>query len=107
MKEKSIKLSPKHGVNPSLIKCPICGKEYGVALFGRLKGDVEAPKEVTGEPCDDCQKKFVSVIEIGEDGPTGRIVAVPREAIAIEVKGHYVRMLKEEFEKIFCNTKTE
>lgn len=36
---KSIKLSPKHGVNPSVTHCECCGKEIGVALFGRLKGD--------------------------------------------------------------------
>lgn len=33
----SIKLSPNHGLNPSIIICPICGKDVSIALFGRLK----------------------------------------------------------------------
>lgn len=56
-KEKSIRLSPKHGVNPALTHCPICGKAMGVALFGRLEGDKEAPHDVADpEPCDECQE---------------------------------------------------
>ena len=34
-----ITLSKNHGLNPSMIKCFICGKEHSIALFGRLKGD--------------------------------------------------------------------
>ena len=61
-------LSEKHGVNPSLILCPYCGKETGIALFGKLKGDKEAPRSVVGNDlCDECKKKvddgFVLVIE--------------------------------------------
>lgn len=36
---KNIRLSEKHGVNPSIIVCPICDKETGIALLGKLKGD--------------------------------------------------------------------
>lgn len=51
-------MSKKHGVNPSLMLCPYCGKETGIALFGKLKGDKEAPKNVIGNGlCDDCKKK--------------------------------------------------
>ena len=42
----TIELSPKHGVNPSILHCECCGKDYGLALLCKLKGDVEAPKDV-------------------------------------------------------------
>ena len=51
-----ITLSPKHGVNPSVGLCFFCQKPKEVLLFGRLKGDAQAPHEVTAnmEPCDEC-----------------------------------------------------
>lgn len=42
---KNIILSEKHEVNPSITVCPICGKEIGIALLGKLKGDEEAPRK--------------------------------------------------------------
>ena len=56
----SIPVSPKHGVNPSLTVCFFCGEATGIALMGRLKGDVEAPQYVLTdyEPCDKCKKMF-------------------------------------------------
>ena len=50
----SIKISPKYGVNPSLINCFFCGESKGIALMGKLKNDAEAPKEcvMDYEPCD-------------------------------------------------------
>ena len=86
-----IKLSPKHGLNPTVLHCPICGKETGVGLLGRLKGDVEAPRDMQDpRPCADCQKvldqggRFVIEVRDGEDGKenpyrTGRIVGVTTE----------------------------
>lgn len=72
-KDKSIPLSPKHGVNPSLIKCFWCGKDKGVALLGKLKGDAEAPREIVPdpEPCDACKAtmaKGVTLLEVSDDG---------------------------------------
>lgn len=56
---KGIRLSEKHGVNPSLECCLLCGKEMGIVLFGKLRGDAEAPKQVcTGSICDDCKKEL-------------------------------------------------
>ena len=90
MSKGSIKLSPKHGVNPSVTRCVCCGKDYGVALLGKLKGDAEAPRDVAMGLCDDCQKvidqKGLMVIEVrdGESGKnpyrTGRIVGISKEA---------------------------
>lgn len=66
---KSIKLSEKHGVNPSMQVCFWCGEVIGVALMGRLKGDVEAPREVVLDYslCDKCKEKektFIHLIEV-------------------------------------------
>ena len=64
---KSIKLSKKHGVNPTIPICFWCGKEKNeVALLGELKGDAEAPKHVIVdyEPCDKCKELFSKGIQI-------------------------------------------
>lgn len=87
---RSIKLSPKHGVNPSVTHCECCGKEIGVALFGKLKGDAEAPRNVFMGLCDNCQKVIdangLMIIEV-RDGKTsknpyrtGRIVGITKDA---------------------------
>lgn len=89
-KKDSILLSPKHGVNPSVTHCECCGKELGVALFGKLKGDEEAPRDVYMGLCDDCQKVVdadgLMIIEVrdGESGKnpyrTGRLVGITKDA---------------------------
>lgn len=87
-----ITLSKKHGVNPSITHCFICGKETGIALLGKLKGDAEAPRDIYDGLCDECQKvvddgnKFVIEIKDGETDTknpyrTGRYVAVKGEAL--------------------------
>ena len=93
MKKKhkdSITLSKKHGVNPSVLRCECCGKDYGVTLLGKLKGDAEAPREIFQGLCDDCKKVIeqdgLMIIEVrdGEKSPnpyrTGRIVGITKEA---------------------------
>ena len=88
----SIILSPKHGVNPSILHCQCCGKEYGIGLAGRLKDDAEAPKDVMYGFCNDCQKVIdqggVMIVEVadgeGEKNPknpyrTGRIVGCSKQ----------------------------
>ena len=109
----SIILSPKHGANPSIDCCFICGKDVAVVLFGKLKNDKEAPKKCcTGQLCDDCKKQLethVAVFEVTNDSNpkrTGRMVFLPKEAIAIENKG-ICYMLKEEFVKLFNNKENE
>lgn len=53
----TIRLSPRHGVNPSLDCCFFCMKPKGLALFGQLRGDQEAPRHVVTdhEPCNECK----------------------------------------------------
>ena len=69
----SIRLSEKHGLNPSLEVCFWCGKDRGVAICGRLKGDAEAPRRIVCslEPCPECKKAFeegVHIVEVTADG---------------------------------------
>ena len=89
-KKDSILLSPKYGVNPSITHCECCGKEIGIALLGRLKGDAEAPKDIAMGLCDDCQSVIdqdgLIVIEAYNNGEgkkperTGRMVGITKEA---------------------------
>lgn len=46
--------------------CLVCGKEEGIALFGRLPGDKAAPKNTpSAAPCPDCQKTLEGYKEKG------------------------------------------
>lgn len=71
----SIRVSEKHGVNPSIEVCYLCGEDKGLILFGRMKGDEQAPHRVciNKEPCDKCKdymKQGVILIEV-RDGESG------------------------------------
>ena len=87
---RKITLSKKHGVNPSITHCECCGKEIGIALLGKLKGDVEAPRDIYMGLCDDCKnvidQKGLMIIEVrdGESGKnpyrTGRLVGITKDA---------------------------
>lgn len=68
----SIKISPKHGVNPMVPKCFFCLEDKNeVVLAGRLPGDAEAPHGAVIDrvPCDRCREVmaagvlFISVDE--------------------------------------------
>lgn len=96
-----IPVSPKHGVNPSLIQCYLCGESKGVALLGKLKGDVEAPRHVCldKEPCDTCKEHMkTGVILIGvlgtfnpkyDDEPyrTGEFLVVTEDFVKRNITG--------------------
>lgn len=97
-----LRLSKKHGVNPSVSICFWCGKDDAVILCGRLKGDVEAPRSCvfSYDPCPECKEQFsqgVWIIEAStepttrgaqeiQEGvyPTGRMVVVTEEFVTRE-----------------------
>ena len=95
-KKNSIRISPEHGVNPSITVCSFCGKDKGLAMLGKLKGDAKAPKRAIYDytPCEECQKKLdtgVGIIEVTrtnnqtlpiQEGawPTGRWCVISKEA---------------------------
>lgn len=64
----SIKLSPEHGVNPTIPVCFWCGKEKNeVALMGQIdKEDSAAPRKVivNYEPCDECKEFFSKGVHV-------------------------------------------
>ena len=100
----SIKLSKKHGVNPTLLICPICKKDVGIGLLGRLKGDAEAPRQMYGELCDDCKKEYTVIIEVDSETnkkPTGKFCFVRKENL-LEPYNEYEKLVmgKEEFNKL-------
>ena len=117
-KEKSIILSEKYGVNPSVTHCECCGKSIGVVMFGRLKGDVEAPKDVYMGLCDSCQSVVdqdgLLIIEVrdGETGNnpyrTGRITGITKDAkerMFHDISGNMAYMEHEMFQHIFGDVK--
>lgn len=97
----SIRVSDKHGVNPSIECCLFCKKETGIVLFGKLtaseakamfgaehvresdQNDVKAPRAIFGlTPCEGCEvfekhsKDGVFLVECIGDVPTGSFVAI-------------------------------
>ena len=120
---KSIKLSPKHGLNPTIPVCFFCGNEKNeIALLGKIdREDSEAPRKLVMdfEPCDECKAKFaegVLLIEvtstpeyvgmpIQKDAyPTGRFVVVKPEALNGDFKaGSKALVHKKDFIALFGN----
>lgn len=102
---KNIRLSEKHGVNPSITICPICGKETGIALLGKLKGDKEAPMRILSDPCDDCISKLgddkICILAINDQGYGKKAIIIERSALNIPVKGYMILMKENEFDKVF------
>lgn len=84
-----IRLSEKHGVNPALGVCYLCGENNGeVLLLGRLPGDAEAPRKVvSGHPCKRCEEALKVGCALWESTSpdsadrTGRVCVVKDEAI--------------------------
>lgn len=64
MPKGDIKISPKHGLNPSLDLCLFCGESKGVAILGRLKDDAEAPRQAIfdHDPCNKCRELMETMI---------------------------------------------
>ena len=65
----SIRLSEKHGVNPTMGVCFWCGEEDGtIALLGRLPNDREAGRHMVlnYDPCDSCAGQWERGIALFE-----------------------------------------
>lgn len=117
----NIILSKKHGLNPSVTHCFCCGRDIGIALFGKLKDDIEAPRDIYDtEPCDDCEaamkigRIFIEVENVPINTKkkpirTGRIVGVKEEAAINLVpklkdeKARIAYMEVDTFELVFGN----
>jgi len=71
----SLRISEKHGVNPSLGLCFYCQEAKEVVLLGLMKGDKKAPRMATynTEPCSKCNELMeqgVTLISV-RDGDEG------------------------------------
>jgi hypothetical protein len=109
-KSKSIKLSPKYGVNPSLSECFFCGKTKLLFMFGKIgkgKTDIEAPQHAIYdyEPCDDCKKLWEGktvVIGCVTEQPADKRSPIARSSNGnLYPTGSYVVMEREAVRKIF------
>ena len=118
---KSIKVSPKHGLNPTIPVCFFCGKDKNeIVLLGKIdREDSEAPMKMILDfkPCEECAKKFaegVLLIEVTDHPeyigmpiaenayPTGRYVVVKPEALNGDFKaGSKALVLKKDFMAMF------
>lgn len=97
-KKDTIKLSKKHGLQPTIPLCMYCGKAKNlIALLGaegdklaksmgRPDGDMPKTAYIPGDidPCDDCKSKAVMFVEV--DGSTnmkltGRYWGVKRDRL--------------------------
>ena len=112
----SLRLSKKYGVNPSILVCPVCGKDIGVALLG-ANGGKEAPRKITSmDLCDDCKQivkegnTFIFCVKQTKKGiqPTGAYIKVSNEYLAISIPPKGIAFMEEsEFNKCFNNNKNE
>ena len=97
-----IRLSEKHGVNPSLDTCFFCGEPKGIALFGKLKGDAEAPRHVllNYEPCEKCKAAMAlgtTIIAVSETDNGNRPIQDK-----LYPTGSWCVMRKEAAKELFC-----
>jgi hypothetical protein len=81
---RGIRVSEKHGVNPSMGVCFWCGGDDGtVLLVGRLPNDAEAPRKMIAsyEPCPTCHEQFakgITIMECNERGVEGQAPITPK-----------------------------
>ena len=109
----SIKLSDKHGGNPSLVICFWCGSKTGeIILTGRLSKDAESPKHMIAdykfcEKCDKLREGNATIIEVSTTPlerptiqhnvwPTGRFWVVKKDFMGLDKHIDSVGMVTEE-----------
>lgn len=111
MSKDSIKLSKKHGVNPTMCKCFFCGEVKSIALMGHIgdyrKGeDIQAPHEcvMDYEPCDKCienMNKGVTLIEVSTEAPDNRPPMKAQDGVEVYPLGRWCVITVEAVKRIF------
>ena len=111
----SIRLSEKHGVNPSMDVCFYCGEVTGIALMGKISTkdnhDVEAPRYCCSSvtPCDKCKEKYKDYVLMVEakssdpknPQPSGRWFALKKEVLNPVYRNSPVAfMLEQDFNQV-------
>lgn len=91
-KDRGIRVSEKHGVNPSIAVCWYCGDDTGeLILPDKLAGDAESPRRAVWhkEPCPKCQDHMrQGVILIG-------VNREPRKGEEPDRSGHFLVVREE------------
>lgn len=110
----SLRLSKEHGLNPSLLVCPLWGNDVGVALLG-ANGGKKAPYRMTSmDLCNDCKQKvkegntFILSAKQTPDGikPTGAYMLVPNDCLNVPIPPKGICFMEEsEFNKLVNNNK--
>lgn len=110
----SLRLSKKHGLNPSLLVCPICGKDVGIALLGANGGKKAPYQMISMELCDYCKQKvkegniFILSAKQTSDGIklTGAYMIIPNDYLNIPISSKGICFMEEsEFNKLVNNSK--
>ena len=71
----SLRISHKHGVNPTIPLCYFCGQPKNeIVLLGLLPNDAEAPRNlvIDYQPCEKCREMMelgVTLVEVTIDPP--------------------------------------
>lgn len=97
----SLEASEKHVTAPTVLTCPVCAEESGVAPPDRLANDREAPaRSLDHGPCEQCVKYMEQGIVLvsvrdGESGQnpyrTGRLCVVTKDFVEREIENEVVR----------------
>ncbi len=113
MARGDIRLSEKHGVNPSLGICFWCGEADTVVLLGKLPGDAQAPHKMIldYEPCPKCADQFalgIGIFECNEHGVEGQAPITPKgQHPILYPTGRLVVLKPDAVERIFDDGVTE
>ena len=109
----SLRLSKKYGLNPSLLVCPICGKDVGIALLG-ANGGKKAPYQMTSiKLCNDCKQKvkegntfILSAKQTSDEIKlTGAYMIVPNDCLNVSIPSKGICFMEEsEFNKLVNNS---
>ena len=101
-------------MNPSLLVCPICGKDVGIALLGANGGKKAPYQMISMELCDDCKQKvkegntFILSAKQTLDGikPTGAYMIIPNDCLNVPISSKGIYFMEEfEFNKLINNSK--
>lgn len=108
----ALRLSKKYGLNPSLLICPICGNDAGIALLGDNGGKKAPYQMISMDLCDDCKQKikegntFILSAKQTSKGiqPTGAYILVPNTCLNIPIPPKGICFMEEsEFNKLIKN----
>ena len=103
---KEIKISDTHGVNPSITICFFCHKDVGIAMLGKLKGDVKAPRRIIADytPCPECKARMEQgrvAIEV-----VRKVNGLPPIQPGVYPTGRWCLLTKETAKKLFDDGKS-